>query len=228
MITKQGALLILLFLLQGMLLKATFAADVSVTVSDQKNKKMRNVVVFLEPLFALKHPPKPVDKLIDQRDKEFIPFVTAVQVGTSIRFPNNDRIRHHVYSFSEAKSFELPLYSGAPPKSVQINKAGIVTLGCNIHDWMLAYIYVAETPFFAKTNAQGKAILKNLPKGAYQLTVWHPQKKGSVLLKKSLQIPMKTTALSFQMHLKAHWRNLNKKPKKTSPLNFYDNDDGYF
>ncbi len=226
-----------IILLLGLLLQTSIISAQSLTVNviDQNKKAIQYAVVtaipkdknYLTKLQA-NYEKKPYTLAVAQRNKTYQPYVSVFQKGTFVRFINYDRVKHHVYSFSEAKSFELPLYSGAPPKSVQLNKAGIVTLGCNIHDWMLAYVYVAETPFFAKTNAQGKAILKNLPKGAYQLTVWHPQKKGSVLLKKPLQIPMKTTMLSFQMHLKAHWRNLNKKPKKTSPLNFYDNDDGYF
>lgn len=174
MITKQVVLLILL-LLQGMLLKATFAADVSVTVSNQKSKKMSNVVVFLEPLFTLKNPPKPVDKIIDQRDKEFIPFVSAVQVGTSIRFPNNDRIRHHVYSFSRPKSFEIPLYKDVEPKPVKFDNPGVVPLGCNIHDWMKAYVFVSKTPFYALTDARGLANISQLPTGKYQVKLYHPK-----------------------------------------------------
>jgi hypothetical protein len=93
---------------------------------------------------------------------------------------------------------------------------------------MLAYALVLDTPFFAKTNAQGKAILKNLPKGDYQLTLWHPQQKRNTAVQKTLNIPTKNSNLSFKMSLKPNWRNLNKKPKKISPKDLYDSYDGLF
>src|SRR6185437_16515964 len=80
--------------------------------------------------------------VVDQRDKQFVPYVTPVQVGTAVIFPNSDNIRHHVYSFSSAKKFELPLYSGVPAQPVVFDMVGFVTLGCNIHDCMIAYVAV--------------------------------------------------------------------------------------
>lgn len=117
--------------------------------------------------------------IIDQRDKQFVPYVTAVQVGTAIMFPNSDNIRHHVYSFSPAKKFELPLYSGVPAKPVVFDKVGFVTLGCNIHDWMIAYVAVLPTPHFQITGQDGRASLKNLPAGQYRVQAWHPSLKGA-------------------------------------------------
>jgi plastocyanin len=117
--------------------------------------------------------------VIDQRDKQFVPYVTAVQVGTAIMFPNSDNIRHDVYSFSPAKKFELPLYSGVPAKPVVFDKAGFVTLGCNIHDWMIAYVAVLATPHFQVTGNDGQASLKNLPAAPYTVEVWHPLLKGT-------------------------------------------------
>ena len=95
--------------------------------------------------------------------------MTAVQVGTSILFPNKDNIRHHVYSLSSAKKFELPLYKGVPAEPVVFDKEGFVTLGCNIHDWMIAYVAVLGTPYFQVTGREGHALLKNLPPGQYTL-----------------------------------------------------------
>ena len=117
--------------------------------------------------------------VIDQRDKQFVPYVTAVQVGTSILFPNKDNIRHHVYSFSPAKKFELPLYAGTPAAPVIFDKVGFVTLGCNIHDWMVAYLAVLPSPYFQVTGADGRTNLKNVPPGQYTVQVWHPSLKGS-------------------------------------------------
>jgi hypothetical protein len=105
--------------------------------------------------------------------------VSAVQVGTSVLFPNKDNIRHHVYSFSPAKKFELPLYAGVPAEPVVFDKEGFVTLGCNIHDWMIAYIAVVPTPYFQVTGKEGQVTLKNLPAGPYMVEVWQPSLKGT-------------------------------------------------
>ena len=91
------------------------------------------------------------DAVVDQVDKEFTPKVNAILVGTSVIFPNHDNVRHQVYSFSPAKRFELPLYAGVPAQPVVFDTPGVVVLGCNIHDWMVGYVYVSESPYFAKT-----------------------------------------------------------------------------
>jgi plastocyanin len=113
--------------------------------------------------------------IVDQQDKEFVPHVLPVLVGTEVSFPNRDNIRHHVYSFSPAKKFELPLYRGTEAPPVKFDKPGVVVLGCNIHDWMLGYVYVLETPYFDKTGASGRARIEVIPAGAYQIHVWHPR-----------------------------------------------------
>lgn len=99
--------------------------------------------------------------------------MTVIQAGSSIIFPNKDSVRHHVYSFSPAKTFELKLYSGVPSTPVVFDKAGTVVLGCNIHDQMLAFVYVVDTPYFAKTDASGKVKIGDVPNGDYLLKVWH-------------------------------------------------------
>jgi len=116
--------------------------------------------------------------IVDQVDKEFVPYVLPVRVGTTVNFPNKDNIRHHVYSFSRAKTFELPLYIGSSAAPVLFDKPGPVVLGCNIHDWMIAYVYVSESPYFAKTGANGKASLTELPAGDYLVRTWHPRLEG--------------------------------------------------
>ena len=115
------------------------------------------------------------EETVDQIDKEFVPHVKVVRVGSAIHFPNKDHIRHHVYSFSPAKSFELPLYAGTPAEPLVFDKPGIVTLGCNIHDWMLGYIYVTDSPWFGTTGEDGSAIIRDLPPGNYKVHVWHPR-----------------------------------------------------
>lgn len=148
------------------------AADVTISVTDVTGTALANAVVYAEPVG--KAAPKPnTTGMIEQKNKQFIPLVSVVQSGSNINFPNRDLVRHHVYSFSPAKTFELKLYSGIPANPVMFDKAGTVVLGCNIHDTMLAYIHIVDTPYFAKTDDSGKAKLSDLPAGQYHLKVWH-------------------------------------------------------
>ena len=153
------------------------AGSLSVTVKDGKGALVSDAVVYASSPTTAAHSGKQV--VIDQRDKQFVPYVTAVPVGTSVVFPNKDNIRHHVYSLSPAKRFELPLYAGIPAKPVLFDQEGFVTLGCNIHDWMIAYVAVLATPYFQVTGGDGRAILKNLQQGRYTIAAWQPLLKGS-------------------------------------------------
>ncbi|AUG06080.1 methylamine utilization protein [Pseudomonas sp. S09G 359] len=112
---------------------------------------------------------------MDQRGQRFAPHVLVVHTGTQVRFPNSDNIRHQVYSFSSAKRFELRLYEGTPAAPLLFDKPGVVVLGCNIHDWMLGYIYVTDDAHFGVSDAQGRVRLEQLPPGDYHATLWHPQ-----------------------------------------------------
>lgn len=153
------------------------AASLSVTVKDGKGGLVSDAVVYAKSSSSTLVRAKR-QTVIDQQNKQFIPYVTAVQVGTAILFPNKDNIRHHVYSLSPAKKFELPLYSGIPAEPVVFDKEGFVTLGCNIHDWMIAYVAVLPTPYFQVTRDNGRAVLNALPPGQYTIEVWHPLLKG--------------------------------------------------
>lgn len=108
-----------------------------------------------------------------QRNKTFVPHVLAIQTGTAVSFPNFDTVRHHVYSFSPIKPFEIKLYAGTPAAPIIFDKAGTATLGCNIHDRMLSYIHVADTPFVGVTDANGDITL-DLPPGEHRVRVWIP------------------------------------------------------
>jgi plastocyanin len=165
------------FLLLTVLVFASdlLAGSLEVIVKDDKGGPGSDAVAYA--VGASSSAPKK-HAVVDQRDKQFIPYVTAVQVGTAVSFPNSDNIRHHVYSFSLAKKFELPLYSGVPAEPVVFDKVGFVTLGCNIHDWMIAYVAVLPTPYFQVTRQDGRAVLKDLPAGQYTVQVWHPALKG--------------------------------------------------
>lgn len=156
--------------------RAFAEGSVQVSVKDHKGAPISDAVVSL---VALDSPPAlhpPVEPLvITQRDQEFEPYVTALVVGSRVSFPNRDAIRHQVYSISKPKKFEIPLYGAGAGETITFDQPGIVSLGCNIHDWMSAHIVVLETPFFMKTPADGLAALASLPPGRYRLDVWHPR-----------------------------------------------------
>ncbi len=154
-----------------------YAATVNTLVKNDKGKPVEDAVVYV--VVKSKAVRKAAKRgVIDQVDKEFVDYVTVVKVGTPVFFPNHDQIRHHVYSFSKPKTFEIPLYLGTPAKPVIFNKQGVVVLGCNIHDWMSAYIFITDTSYFGVTDKQGNASIKKLPAGKYDVKVWHPQLRG--------------------------------------------------
>lgn len=148
---------------------STFTAQ----VMDKEGKPLADAVV------TLKGPPDPspvaLKASMDQRDQEFAPHVLAIHTGTQVKFPNSDNIRHQVYSFSPAKRFELRLYEGTPSDPLLFDKPGVVVLGCNIHDWMVGYIYVTDEPWFGVTDSNGQLKLDQMPAGHYNATLWHPQ-----------------------------------------------------
>lgn len=149
------------------------AAGVVVQVQDGDGKPLPGAVVFLESHEA-KAAARPLrDVAIAQVSKQFTPRVTVVPVGSLVSFPNRDTVRHHVYSFSPTKTFELKLYAGTPANPVEFDRAGIAVLGCNIHDHMLAWVVVVETPYYARTAADGRAMLNGVPPGNYRLRAWH-------------------------------------------------------
>ncbi len=198
-------------LLMGALLgpAAGHSATLEAVVNSDGGGPVKDAVVFALPLDANGKPvapPKPID--IDQVDKEYVPYVTAVQVGTAINFPNHDQIRHHVYSFSDAKTFEIPLYRGTPRDPILFDQPGAVPLGCNIHDWMSAYVFVSETPYFALTDAAGRANLAGLPPGDYAVRVWHPRLKGDpeATSQRISAASDSDSSLTFSIQEKRVWR----------------------
>ncbi len=175
---------ILAFVAAGLVLLAggpapAAAGDLAAVVRDQADRPVEDAVVVAVPDAPAAPPAPPAGReVVDQVDKEFVPYVKPVLVGARVYFPNHDNIRHHVYSFSPAKTFELPLYVGTPAAPVVFDRPGVVTIGCNIHDWMIGYIYVSESPSFGKTGADGRVRLENLPPGRYAVRVWHPGLAG--------------------------------------------------
>ena len=166
------------------------SAEIVATVIDQNGKPVADAVIVAVPTEGSPRAPvKAREDVVDQVDKQFVPKVQVVLVGTPVTFPNNDNVRHQVYSFSPAKRFELPLYAGTPAQPILFDKPGVVVLGCNIHDWMIGFIYVSESPYFAKTGADGKATLTDLPPRAYVVRVWHPElDAGEETTRKSIDL----------------------------------------
>ncbi|ODS69664.1 MAG: hypothetical protein ABS38_04280 [Acidovorax sp. SCN 68-22] len=153
---------------------AAWAATVQVDVRDGAGKPVEGAVVFLESAEA-QRAARPLPGIeMAQEHKRFVPGVLAVTTGTEVHFPNHDAVRHHVYSFSPAKKFELKLYSGTPANPVRFEMPGVVVLGCNIHDQMVAWILVVDTPYFAHSGPAGRVLLDGVPAGAYRLRTWHP------------------------------------------------------
>jgi len=143
------------------------AATVTLTLKDVRGAALEDAVVWAMPKSG-EAPPRKRPAAVEQRDKTFIPIVSVIQTGSLVSFPNRDEIRHHVYSFSPAKIFEIKLYAGTPADPILFDKPGEVVLGCNIHDHMYAYIYVVDTPWFAKAGKDGVAKL-DLPGGEDEL-----------------------------------------------------------
>ncbi|MHC8386517.1 methylamine utilization protein [Pseudomonas sp. MDT2-39-1] len=167
---------------------------------EQNGKPLSDVVVTLQGPMGQANVQLKAD--MDQRAQQFAPHVLAVHTGTPIKFPNSDNIRHQVYSFSPAKRFELRLYEGTPSDPVLFDKPGIVVLGCNIHDWMLGYVYVTDDPRFGVTDDQGKLTLETLPAGEYRVTLWHPQLKDMKPFSAgSIKIPVTGLKQTFSLAL---------------------------
>ncbi len=152
------------------------AADVTVQARTPEGAAAGDTVVVFEPLDA-PAPAGHATAVIDQVNKRFVPHVTVIRVGTAVTFPNSDHIRHQVYSLSPAKVFTLKLYAGSPKMDVVFDQPGLVALGCNIHDTMVAFVLVVDTPFFAKTADGGSAMLA-LPEGRYRMRAWHEKMRA--------------------------------------------------
>jgi plastocyanin len=153
------------------------AAHVTIEVKTPNAAAARDAIVVVDALDAAAAPAH--DKaIVDQVNKQFDPEINVIRTGTTIVFPNHDQIHHQVYSFSAPKKFELDLYAGSRNSSEVFDKPGLIVLGCNIHDRMLAFVAVVDSPFFAKLPASGTAEF-DLPPGRYTVSAWHPE-QGAV------------------------------------------------
>jgi plastocyanin len=161
-------------LLLGFRTGSSPAAQLAVTVLLPDGKPLSGAIVTAQPVSGPVHPAAPVSAVMDQVDKAFAPDLLVVPVNSTVSFPNSDSVSHQIYSFSPAKRFQLPLYRGNPNPPVRFESPGLVTLGCNIHDEMLAYILVTDAPFFGRAAPNG-IWSAEVPAGSYRIDVWHPR-----------------------------------------------------
>ncbi|HET7607101.1 MAG TPA: methylamine utilization protein [Gammaproteobacteria bacterium] len=164
------------------------AATLEISVVDEQGRPIDDVAVYATPAHAFDHDgagaahAAPAPKAaMDQQHLQFVPHLLVVQTGTEVSFPNSDDVSHHVYSFSETKPFELALYKGDQYPPVTFDRPGVVVLGCNIHDGMLGYIVVVDSPHFAKTDERGIALIDDIASGDYNVAVWTPRARPAAL-----------------------------------------------
>lgn len=151
------------------------AANLGVDVRGADGKPLAGAVVILETSRKSATPFHFAwSNVMAQRNIAFDPHVLIVPVGSSVTFPNRDKVRHHVYSVSRTKKFDLKLYGRDETRSVVFDQIGVVAVGCNIHDAMNGVIIVVDTPFAAQTDANGHAILTGVPAGSASARLWHP------------------------------------------------------
>jgi plastocyanin len=157
-------------------------AELSVEVTDARGRPAADAVILLHPAPGTAAPTgvARVVRTIDQRDETFVPYVETFRPGDAVLFSNSDATRHHVYSFSPLRRFEFVLAPGERTAPQALDAPGVIAVGCNIHDRMLAYLHVSDAPWQARTDAQGKARIATLAPGEYRLEVWHPQLAGAV------------------------------------------------
>jgi plastocyanin len=175
----------------------------NVRVVDASGRPVRDAVVTLYPAGSAAREPRAAGRfVVAQQNLQFRPFLTVVPVGADVSFPNLDPTKHHVYSFSAAKRFELKLFAKDQSRTVHFDKPGVVALGCNIHDQMNAFIFVTDTNWTARTNAQGMASFGDAPNAPSRIAVWHPYLRAS-----GGQIQQAISAtqrnLTFQVRLRA-------------------------
>jgi len=192
------------------------AASVDVHVFNKSGEAMTDAVIYATPVGGGAAAAATTDPAtIAQDHLQFTPYVTVVQVGSQIKFPNYDKVEHHVKSFSPAKEFEIKPYEKTTPPPILFDKTGVVIIYCLIHEWMRAYVYVVDTPYFGKSEASGEVALNGLPPGTYEIHAWHPD-MGSI--KPPLLQTVKVTDQAAQQ-VRFDFDFIAKKRKPAQPVN---------
>ena len=164
-------------------MSSLFASDLTVSVVDAYQQPVQNAVIELYNENYLNNDKTNTSAAqyeVAQRMRQFTPFVLVVPVGSSVTFPNYDKTRHHVYSFSPVKTFELKLFSGQSHEPVVFDEPGVVALGCNIHDAMQSHIYVTNSRYYGITDANGEVNFTELPDDTFDLKTWHPLQEDAL------------------------------------------------
>ena len=160
----------------GLLPAAAGAGSVTVEVKDRDGQPVPEVAVYALPAAPAASGGAPRERAaMNQRGLAFDPHILVVETGTVIDFPNSDDVRHHVYSFSPAKAFDFSIEAGKVEPGLSFDVAGLVTLGCNVHDDMLGFILVVDTPYFGKTDGAGAVEMTDLPPGTWELRIYTPR-----------------------------------------------------
>jgi plastocyanin len=179
-ITRSAALLI------GLLVVAAApAAPLIVAVQTSDGHPLPGAVLTVHAVGGGGHAGVPVRGVMDQVNRAFEPDVLVIPVGSTVEFPNSDSVSHQIYSFSPARKFQLPLYRGKPYPPVHFDQVGLVTLGCNIHDSMLAYVLVTDAPYSGRADSTGSWSV-DVVRGSYRVTVWHPRMREDGELKREV------------------------------------------
>ena len=175
------------------------ASSLSVNVLTHDGGPLAGAVVTVEPESPGFTPAPPIRAVMDQVNLAFVPRVLVIPVHSTVQFPNSDAVSHQVYSFSSARKFQLPLYRGKPYPPVQFDQPGVVTLGCNIHDNMLAYIIVTAAPLYGRSDDRGAWSANGLANGRYRIRVWHPLLNEPLELQRSVDLGPEDTAVEFRL-----------------------------
>ncbi len=186
---------------------AASANQLDVRVTDRHGAAVTDVVVSVVPQAGQAapalHGQAPVSRTIDQVALQFVPYLQVLRPGDKIIFRNSDKTRHHVYSFSPVKAFQFMLVPGQSSPALELDKPGVIAVGCNIHDRMIAYLFVSDAPWVVRAGADGRAVVRDLPAGSYSVRVWQPRLRGKGTVTQDLvfQGSSDTRALEFKVAL---------------------------
>ncbi len=195
-VAKSQVLLILLSMLYAWAVEAKVTV---VTLSNGQPISLQGAVVSFKSVAAEKRPTARFHNVsMEQINRQFRPFILPISVNTPVLFPNLDDTAHHVYSFSKFRKFELPLYKGVLPKPIIFTDAGVVPLGCNIHDWMIGYIVVVDSPYFTQLEG-GIGVIDAIPPGRYEVSIWHPALDRRETLRELLDVAGDSTTMKFDL-----------------------------
>lgn len=202
---------------------AAFELDIQLNDKHGNLAKIQGAVAYLTPTFDIPDTAQAMPhsvRDIAQENRKFTPQISVIRKSGTLRFPNKDNVNHHVYSFSKPLAFELPLYKGSNVPELKAINAGEVILGCNIHDWMIGYLLIVDTPFYQQ-NESANWHFSDLPPGEYELAIWHPQINKQEALTQKIALTENTT---LNLNLKLE---LSRLKSQSPPQKSVDEDD-YF